>query len=77
MDSLFFKSFFIRFLGYFDSFRRSFLLQKIGNLYKGVVDNSIFGGLYFIPLDIVDAIVSLDISDFLDEGKIFRKELLE
>ena len=60
---------------HFDRFRRSLSSQRRVNLYKVQVDNGLFGGLYFVPEDVVDAIVSFDLSDLLSEGKIFRERI--
>lgn len=57
---------------HFALFRRQLSLNQRGNLYKGKVDNSLFGGLYYVPKDVVEAMVSFDLSDFLKEGKKFR-----
>ena len=59
--------------GYFDLFRRSILDSRRMNLYKAEVDNSLFGGLTFIPRDVVDAILAFDLSDLLKEGRKFRE----
>ncbi|HIH15457.1 MAG: hypothetical protein QT08_C0013G0013 [archaeon GW2011_AR17] len=60
---------------YFDIFRRSLPALRRANLYKVQVDNSIFGGLTYIPRDVVDAIVAYDLSDLLQKGKTFREKI--
>ena len=60
---------------YFAQQRAELPSLKRGDLYKFHVDNPIFGELYFIPEDIMNAIVAYDLTPHLEAAIKFRDRI--
>lgn len=59
-------------------FQRQHLLNsKRGELYKFHVTNALFGGLYFVPEDVMKGIVGYDLTSHIEEAVRLRKKIEE
>ena len=62
---------------YFDLLRTRFPNLKRENLFKLHVSNAIFGGLYFIPKDVVEGIIKYDLTPHYKNSEEVRSRIEE